>query len=74
MFIILFFMLLFLLSMYQNLNTNNINKITQDINIFKISFSKEGKILGIDSGKKKIGKCTGLLMRWMDLLSEIFRQ
>ena len=48
-------MLLFLLSMYQNLNTNNINKITQDINIFKISFSKEGKILGIDSGKKKIG-------------------
>ena len=48
-------MLLFLLSMYQNLNTNNINKITQDINIFKISFYKEGKILGIDSGKKKIG-------------------
>ena len=48
-------MLLFLLSMYQNFNTNNINKITQDINIFKISFSKEGKILGIDSGKKKIG-------------------
>jgi putative Holliday junction resolvase len=41
--------------MYQNFNTNNINKITQDINIFKISFSKEGKILGIDSGKKKIG-------------------
>ena len=48
-------MLLFLFSMYQNLNTNNINKITQDINIFKVSFSKEGKILGIDSGKKKIG-------------------
>ena len=45
-------MLLFLLSMYQNFNTN---KITQDINIFKISFSQEGKILGIDSGKKKIG-------------------
>ena len=48
-------MLLFLLSMYQKFNTNNINKLTQDINIFKISFSKEGKILGIDSGKKKIG-------------------
>ena len=47
-------MLLFLLSMCQKLNTNNY-KITQDINIFKISFSKEGKILGIDSGKKKIG-------------------
>ncbi len=41
--------------MYQNLNTNNNNKITQDINIFKNSFSKKGKILGIDSGKKKIG-------------------
>ena len=41
--------------MYQNLNTNNINKLTQDINIFKISFSQTGNILGIDSGKKKIG-------------------
>ena len=48
-------MLLFLLSMSQKLNTNNINKLTQDINIFKISFSKNRKILGIDSGKKKIG-------------------
>ena len=48
-------MLLFLLSMYQKFNTNNINKLTQDINIFKISFSKSGKILGIDSGKRKIG-------------------
>ena len=48
-------MLLFLLSMYQIFNTNNINKFTQDINIFKTSFSQEGKILGIDSGKRKIG-------------------
>ena len=36
------------------LNTNT-NKITQDINIFKISFEKKGKIIGIDNGKKTIG-------------------
>ena len=33
----------------------NIDKITQDINIFKISFEKKGKILGIDNGSKTIG-------------------
>ena len=41
--------------MNQIQNTNNFNKITQDINIFKGSFPKTGKIIGIDLGKKTLG-------------------
>ena len=48
-------MILFLFSMDQTINTNNFNKITQDINIFKGSFPKNGKIIGIDVGTKTIG-------------------
>ena len=48
-------MILFLFSMDQTINTNNFNKITQDINIFKGSFPKTGKIIGIDLGKKTLG-------------------
>ena len=41
------------------MNHNSINAIkstiTYDLNIFKGSFSKKGKILGIDTGKKYLG-------------------
>ncbi len=39
----------------QTLNTKNNTKITQDINNFKISFNKKGKIIGFDNGKKTLG-------------------
>jgi len=45
-------MLIFLLSMHQTLNTNT---ITHDINNFKIVFSQDRKIMGLDVGKKTIG-------------------
>ena len=48
-------MLQILPSMNQNSNTTNQNTITYDLNIFKGSFSKKGKILGIDTGKKFLG-------------------
>ena len=41
--------------MNQNSYTTNQSTITYDLNIFKFSFSKKGKILGIDTGKKYIG-------------------
>ncbi len=37
------------------IKNTNINKITQDINIFKVSFEKKGKVIGIDNGKKTLG-------------------
>lgn len=48
-------MILFIFSMFQNINTNILNKITYDINIFKVSFEITGKILSIDVGKKTLG-------------------
>ena len=48
-------MLQSLFSMNQNSFTTNQSTITYDLNIFKFSFSKKGKILGIDTGKKYIG-------------------
>ena len=45
-------MLIFLFSMHQIINTNT---ITHDINNFKVVFSQDRKIIGLDVGKKTIG-------------------